>query len=93
MTDLIARFFELLVRTLLPGEGWRRGANTYPYTCTYVGGVTARCTGERPPRGEDSPLVRPYYVAHEREREARRLAELRRRRVLVIAPRGWEVAA
>ncbi|MEU4262524.1 hypothetical protein ACYCCF_17205 [Streptomyces argenteolus] len=93
MADGIARFFAMLVRTLVPGAGWRRGAYVYRYTCAYVGGVTARCTGESPPRGEDSPLVRPYYLAYERERAARELAELRRRRVLVVATHGWGVAA
>lgn len=77
MRDRIARLFGLLVRRPAPDTEHRPG------------GITARCTGERPPRGEDSPLVRPYYVAHERER----LAELRRRRVLVVARCGRETAA
>ncbi|MFE9725532.1 hypothetical protein ACFYQ5_18505 [Streptomyces sp. NPDC005794] len=77
MRDRIARLFELLVRRPAPATKHRPG------------GITTRCTGERPPRGEDSPLVRPYYVAHERER----LAELRRRRVLVVARCGGETAA
>ncbi|MEU0127681.1 MULTISPECIES: hypothetical protein [unclassified Streptomyces] len=93
MTDRIARFFELVVRTLLPGAGRCWGAYDHPYSAVYVGGATARCTGERPPRGEDSPLVRPYYLAYERELEERRRAELRRRRVLLVAPYGWGIAA
>jgi hypothetical protein len=87
MRDLITRIFELLARR--PAQGAGRG----PSACTRPDGITKRCTGERPPRGEDSPLVRPYYVAHEREREARGLAELRRRRALVVIPCGWEAVA
>ncbi|MGW4230083.1 hypothetical protein ACWEF9_12485 [Streptomyces sp. NPDC004980] len=87
MRDRIARIFDLLVRRPVFGAGRRPSPRTHP------GGTTARCTGERPPRGEDSPLVRPYYVAYEREREARRLADLRRRRVVVVAPHGWGAAA
>ncbi|WDT92469.1 hypothetical protein H0E86_11565 [Streptomyces sp. SCSIO-PteL053] len=44
-----------------------------------------------PPRGEDSPLVRPYFVAYER-RVAEQHAEARRRRirggVLLVAAHG-----
>ncbi|MGW0788294.1 hypothetical protein ACWD04_08560 [Streptomyces sp. NPDC002911] len=77
MRDRIVGLFGLLVRRPVPETEHRPG------------GITARRTGERPPRGEDSPLVRPYYVAHERER----LAELRLRRVLVVARCGWGAAA
>ena len=92
MADLIARLAELLRRFVRAATGGPC-PGAYPYTCDYVGGVTARCTGERPPRGEDSPLVRPYFDAHEQESEARRLAELRQRRVLVVAAHGWRDAA
>ncbi|MFE4453143.1 hypothetical protein [Streptomyces sp. NPDC056796] len=87
MRDRIARIFGLRMRRPVPETEARLPAAASP------GGVTARCTGERPPRGEDSPLVRPYYVAHEREREARRLAEPRRRRVVVAVPHGRGTAA
>ncbi|WNI24702.1 hypothetical protein [Streptomyces sp. ITFR-16] len=67
-------------------------AYVYPYSCAYVGGPTAYRTGERPPRGEDSPLVRPYFVAHERQVAERRAAEARRLRIsregLRVAVRG-----
>lgn len=47
-------------------------------------------TGERPPRGEDSPLARPYFEAHEHQ-----VAEERRRRMrgggLRIAVYGVDV--
>ncbi|MFE2975237.1 hypothetical protein [Streptomyces sp. NPDC059258] len=66
-------------------------AYVYPYSCAYVGGPTVHRTGERPPRGEDSPLVRPYFVAHER-RVAEQHAQARRRRIqggaLLVAAHG-----
>ncbi|MFE7755949.1 hypothetical protein [Streptomyces sp. NPDC057429] len=62
MADGIARFFAMLVRTLVLGAGSRRGAYVYPYTCAYVGGVTARCTGERPPRELAEPRQRRVLV-------------------------------
>ncbi|MFI6059599.1 hypothetical protein [Streptomyces sp. NPDC051286] len=71
MKDLVRRFTESLVRLVRPVS-----VHVHPYSCVYVAGPTARRTGERPPRGEDSPLVRPYVEAHER-----RVAEERRRRV------------
>lgn len=78
MTDLIARLAEPFLRFLFPARGRRRRtpapprcpykAPYYPYSCAYGGGPTAYRTGEPPLRGEDSPLVRPYLVAHERQR-------------------------
>ncbi|NED92326.1 hypothetical protein G3I76_71235 [Streptomyces sp. SID11233] len=76
MKHPIARLLEPLARFRF--RFWRRRGRDlylYPYSCDYVSGPTAYRTGERPPRGEDSPLVRPYLVAHER-----RVAEERRRR-------------
>lgn len=87
MIDRIARIFALPARRPASGAGHPPGA------CARPAGITEHCTGERPPRGEDSPLVRPYYVAHEREREAHRIAELKRRRALVVIPCGWEAVA
>ncbi|MEV0489482.1 hypothetical protein [Streptomyces atratus] len=82
MKDLVRRFTESLVRLLRPVP-----VTVHPYSCVYVAGPTARRTGERPPRGEDSPLVRPYLVAHERQMtEARR-----RRRTLWLAVHGADV--
>jgi hypothetical protein len=40
-------------------------------------------------RGEDSPLVRPYLVAHERREEARR--QRARRRALRLAVHGIDI--
>ncbi|MGN5635551.1 hypothetical protein [Streptomyces sp. AC154] len=88
MKHSMARLLEPLARLRLRFRR-RRGRDLYlyPYSCDYVNGPTAYRTGERPPRGEDSPLVRPYLVAHER-----RVAEERRRRArrgaLWIAVRG-----
>ncbi|MDQ0943391.1 hypothetical protein [Streptomyces sp. V1I1] len=71
MTRLADRLVALLLRCL---EGRPPSPPPYPYSCEYVAGHTYRCTGERPPRGEDSPLVRPYLVAHERQQQAMRRA-------------------
>ncbi|HBF79321.1 MAG TPA: hypothetical protein DD420_05110 [Streptomyces sp.] len=87
MRDRIARIFGPPVRRAAPGAGNPRGAGRPP------GRITTRLTGERPPNAEDGPPARPHYAAHAREREARSLAEPRRWRVLVVAPRGWEAAA
>ncbi|MGR8010474.1 hypothetical protein [Streptomyces hypolithicus] len=104
MKDCIARFFEPLLRLLLPGGGLRRRPPvpsacpyTYPYSCDYVGGPAVRRTGEHPLRGEDSPLVRPYLEAFERElaavEVAERVTEARRGRALWLAVHGVEVTA
>ncbi|MCX4591890.1 hypothetical protein OG819_19785 [Streptomyces sp. NBC_01549] len=78
MPDFIARLFESLLRFLFPTGRRRRRTSapraytdsytedSYPYSCQYVGGPTVYRRGERPLRGEDSPLVRPYLLAHER---------------------------
>ncbi|MEV5197711.1 hypothetical protein [Streptomyces sp. NPDC053720] len=108
MTHAVARLFELLLRRLLNTSGRQHrhpqeqhtAPYLYPYSCDYVGGPTAYRTGEQPPRGEDSPLVRPYFVAHERqltEEAARVAAEERRRRVrrrtLWLAVHGVDVGS
>ncbi|MFD9421555.1 MULTISPECIES: hypothetical protein [unclassified Streptomyces] len=85
MKHAIARFMEPVLRLLIPVRHQRHPLDTYayvhPYSCDYVGGPTAYRTGERPPRGEDSPLVRPYFVAYEREQAEGLAAERRRQRV------------
>lgn len=106
MKHAIARLFEPLVRFLITGSTkrhpheWDAAPYAYPYSCDYVAGPTTYRTGERPPRGEDSPLVRPYLIAHERQlaEEAARVAveERRRRarhRTLRLAVHGVGVAA
>ncbi|MEU2670870.1 hypothetical protein ABZ622_18725 [Streptomyces sp. NPDC007164] len=94
MKRAIARLLESLVWCRHRRKR-KRDLHSYPYSCDYVGGPTAYRTGERPPRGEDSPLVRPYLVAHERqlaEEAARVAAEERRlrarRRTLWLAVHG-----
>ncbi|MEU2129266.1 hypothetical protein [Streptomyces sp. NPDC018352] len=100
----LARLFEPLLRFLNTGsrardrQEWGTAPYTFPYSCDYVGGPTVYRTGERPPRGEDSPLVRPYLIAHERhlaEKAARAAAEERRqrarRRTLWLAVHGVDV--
>ncbi|MFF9015055.1 hypothetical protein ACF09C_19060 [Streptomyces sp. NPDC014870] len=59
------------------------GTYVHPYSCPYIGGPTRHGSGERPLRGEDSPLVRPYLLAHEKRQK--------RRRVLLIAAHGPEI--
>ncbi|MFJ7492104.1 hypothetical protein ACIQZB_12760 [Streptomyces sp. NPDC097727] len=82
MRDLVHRITASLMRLKRPAS-----ATVHPYSCVYVAGPTMRRTGERPPRGEDSPLVRPYLVAHEQQ-----MAEMRRRRrrTLWIAVHGLD---
>lgn len=106
MKHAIARLFEPLLRFLITGSRRRHPqegdaapyAYAYPYSCDYVAGSTVYRTGERPPRGEDSPLVRPYLIAHERQlaAEAARVAaeerrQRARRRTLWLAVHGVDV--
>ncbi|MFE6098551.1 hypothetical protein ACFVQ4_01120 [Streptomyces laurentii] len=70
MSKLIVHLIGLLLRRLLPPSGRRR---QHPGRATVVlPGITARppVTPTRPRvsifRGEDSRLVRPYLLAHER---------------------------
>ncbi|MFI1482860.1 hypothetical protein [Streptomyces sp. NPDC020747] len=74
MIDLIARLLEPLLGFLFPAGGRRHRTGAHPrvrtrvacpYSCDYVGGPTGYHRGERPLRGEDSPVVRPYLLVHE----------------------------
>jgi hypothetical protein len=101
MSHRIARcLFEPLLRFFLPGTGRRRRTGpavraredrppVRPPVTTYLHGPIARRRDERPLRGEDHPLVRPYLVAHERREEARR--QRARRRALWLAVHGIDV--
>ncbi|MDQ1019382.1 hypothetical protein [Streptomyces afghaniensis] len=66
MTVLIARALEPLLRALFPPRG-RRRRSPAPPPCPYchdgAGGAVARRAEERPLRGEDNRLVRPYLAA------------------------------
>ncbi|MFM9696818.1 hypothetical protein [Streptomyces europaeiscabiei] len=82
-----------LLRLLLPATGRRRqpsvAAREIPSVTRYLHSRTARRPWERPVRGEDTPLARPYLVAHEqREVERRRQT---RRRTLRIAVHGVDI--
>jgi hypothetical protein len=82
MKELIHRFAQSLVRLVRPAPDALRPSPFVP-----VAGPTTRRTGERPPRGEDSPLVRPYLIAHERQ-----VAEAwRGRRTVWVAAHGVDV--
>ncbi|MDN3293821.1 hypothetical protein QWM81_07150 [Streptomyces ficellus] len=94
MADVLARLFKPLWRSFFTGRREEHPAGPprypypypYPYSCDYVGGPTTYRTGERPPWGDDSPLVRPYLIAHER-----RVAAEARPRTLWIAGHGVDV--
>ncbi|MEU5363023.1 hypothetical protein ABZ354_05870 [Streptomyces sp. NPDC005925] len=103
MGHRIARFFEPLLRLLLPGTGHRRR------TATARGGAHRRRPvlapsrphphprpGHEPPRGEDGLVVRPHLLSHERREAPRRQHPARYqpppgRRALFFAPHGVEV--
>ncbi|MFG2398782.1 hypothetical protein [Streptomyces lydicus] len=65
MRQPIARLFEALLRRLFPASGRRRAGApaTYPEAPSAVRRPRPRHTVVR---GEDTVLVRPYLVAHER---------------------------
>ncbi|MGW1163603.1 hypothetical protein ACWD48_36560 [Streptomyces sp. NPDC002519] len=92
MSHRIARLFEPLLRLLLPATGRRRlvAVPTEPEPVVSLPvGPSVRRSAARPLRGEDNALVRPYLVAHERHREARR--QRARRRALWLAVHGIDI--
>lgn len=92
MNNRTARFFEPLLRLLLPGRGRHRHVAAPPGRRPPVPPVeapTARRLGASPLQGEDNALVRPYLVAHERKEEARR--QRVRRRALRFAVHGIDI--
>ncbi|MFJ1923846.1 MULTISPECIES: hypothetical protein [unclassified Streptomyces] len=106
MKHAIAQLFEPLLRFLNTrpsrryAQEWDAAPHAYPYSCGYVAGPTTYRTGERPPRGKDSPLVRPYLIAYERQlaEEASRVAvevwrQCARHRTFRLAVHGFGVAA
>ncbi|AEM80141.1 hypothetical protein [Streptomyces violaceusniger] len=87
MPHCIARIFELLLRLLLPAPGRHRSAETVPVPTVDVS--MARLPRVSVLRGEDSGLVRPYLLAHERRQQERR--QRARRRALVLATYGVDI--
>ncbi|MFH8754568.1 hypothetical protein [Streptomyces atroolivaceus] len=82
MRELVRRFAESQLRRLCKAP-----APVSPEPGMPVVGPTTRRTGQPPLRGEDSPLVRPYLAAHERQ-----VAEVRRgRRTVWHAAQGVDV--
>ncbi|MFE2010287.1 hypothetical protein [Streptomyces sp. NPDC059491] len=88
MSHCIARIFELLLRLLWPAPECHQPPEVPAALPTDVSPVPGR-----PPepvlRGEDSPLVRPYLLAHEQRERARR--QRARRRVLWLAVHGIDI--
>ncbi|UYQ62198.1 hypothetical protein [Streptomyces peucetius] len=81
----MTRLLGWLVASLPPRrDGGGEHPPPTPYSCRYVAGLTARRVGERPLCGEDSALVRPYLVEHERRQRARR-------RTVWFAVRGVDI--
>ncbi|MEV0023786.1 hypothetical protein AB0H45_16455 [Streptomyces atroolivaceus] len=84
MRELVRRFAESPLRRLCKELA---PAPAPPEPGMQAAGPTTRRTGQRPLRGEDSPLVRPYLAAHERQ-----VAEARRgRRTVWHAVQGVDV--
>ncbi|MFD6533655.1 hypothetical protein [Streptomyces sp. NPDC060184] len=62
MKDLVRRFTRPLWRLVSPA---RSALPAAPGPRPHPSGPTTRRTGERPLRGEDTQLIRPYLLAHE----------------------------
>jgi hypothetical protein len=108
MLRVLAFAVEWLLRVRWPAPGRHRAATAGPSGAVPPPRVVVAATGappsERHPllRGEDTPLVRPYVLAHERSREEARQQRARRRTLWLavhgvdLGPRvihGVEVAA
>lgn len=89
MLDCMARIFEPLQRLLAPAPGPHRptGADLAPPPLRAPAAPRPRHTYTL--RGEDTALVRPYLLAHERSEEMRR--QRARRRALWLAVHGVDV--
>ncbi|MFF7307708.1 hypothetical protein [Streptomyces sp. NPDC008137] len=95
--NLIACLLEPLLRLLLPASGCHRHQNRHRAEgrARPTPAPGAAAPGRRPSphealiRGEDSPLVRPYLLAHEQRVQARQ--QLARRRTLWLAVHGIDV--
>ncbi|URM91316.1 hypothetical protein LUW75_16510 [Streptomyces sp. MRC013] len=88
----IARVLDPLLRLLWPPPGRHRQPCTRTRPVPHVPGPDPAPAPAPEPyfRGEDSPLVRPYLLAHERlQDEARR--QRSRRRALWLAAHGIDI--
>ncbi|MFF4601759.1 hypothetical protein ACFY12_03230 [Streptomyces sp. NPDC001339] len=88
MPNHIARIFESLLRLLLPARGRHRSAAALP-AVGYADASTLtlpRVPAREPGllRGEDTVLIRPYFLTSE-ERQERRLQRGRRRELWLAA--------
>ncbi|MEU6660857.1 hypothetical protein [Streptomyces sp. NPDC046821] len=93
MLNLIARLVELLLRLACPASGRHRKRDVLS-PAPEAPEPPARRTAPHtyPLRGEDSRLVRPYVLAHER-REQEKRQRARRRRTLWLAVHGVDLGA
>ncbi|MER7897007.1 hypothetical protein ABTX62_13040 [Streptomyces sp. NPDC096046] len=96
MLHHIARLVEPLLRLLWPASGRHRhrrraegGARPTPVPAAPVTPRRRASSHEALLRGEGSPLVRPYLLAHEQREQAKR--QRARRRVLWLAVHGIDV--
>ncbi|MFD9111141.1 hypothetical protein [Streptomyces bottropensis] len=100
MLHLIARLIEPLLRLLWPPSGRHRnrqgnrhcageGMRANPVAAALVAPRRRPSPHEALLRGEDSPLVRPYLLAHEQREHAKR--QRARRRTLWLAVHGIDV--
>ncbi|MFG2828870.1 hypothetical protein ACGFWI_15660 [Streptomyces sp. NPDC048434] len=78
MRNHIGRFFELLLKALLPAPGHHRAAGTSPAVgCADMPTMSLSVPWVPDPyvwgpiRGEDVQLVRPYLVAYEQQMQRR----------------------
>lgn len=91
----IACLLEPLLRLLWPASGCHRHGNRAGGAAPVPGPAAPVAPGRRPSpheaplRGEDSRLVRPYLLAHERRAQARQ--QRARRRTLWLAVHGIDV--
>jgi hypothetical protein len=81
--------FEPLLRLLWPAPGRHRSPEVFPAALPVDVWPAVDLPLEPVLRGEDSPLVRPYLVAHEQREEARR--QRARRRALWFAVHGVDI--
>lgn len=89
MLHCIARIFEPLLRLLQPAPEHPRRPEAPPAAPPVHVPPKPIRPSELILRGEDSPLVRPYLVAHEQREEARR--QRARRRALWLAVHGIDI--